>query len=526
MSEAPRLRCTGESTRIGARRDEADGPGSSQRLLLFGGLALVLLMLVPPGINVIDGVSMFYVAKGIATGPHLWVPCAVSGIGAYPSDPSSFIGTGGHCYSGWYPLLSFVAAPLAGAGELLGKLAGVRGDNAAEILSLSINALATAGAATVTAALARKLGATRRGAVGAACAFAFGTEALTYSRTFYAEPLSAILVASAVWGLTEQGRRRQLGLLAIALAVVAKPQMIVVGPALAAVLAVRRRSAVEFALPLGATAGGIALYMMYNWARFAAPLHFGGATFAWHPVALGLLTISPGRGLLWSSPVVVLGVAMLVRRRAELVPVLCIVVSLAILVIYIGNPAPYKGEDWGSRYLLPTLPLLCAPLGALRGRLVPLAAMLSLLALVNQIPTTVSFYPRTYVEYQQSGVDLTNHRWSPRYSPLVTSWPAMVHELHDASITDVRTVARRAGPAVPHSLAQTGLLHLVALWWWLLPVIGIPWWIGLGFSLVVLALGALLIRHAAAWPARAGPPRIQPFVPVPAGAEASAADRG
>jgi hypothetical protein len=483
---------------------------------LFIGFALIYLMLIPPGIIVIDPLSMFAMSHSVATHLSLAVPCDVSGFNALAgvsADKAEVLGRGGHCYSIWYPLLSVLAAPFAWLGDSLGDLTGQRGENVAQVMALIVPALATAGAATFTAALALKLGASRRGALGAAVAFGFGTEALTYSRTFFTEPLGAFLVALTVWGLTETGRRRYLALVAIALGVVTKPQLIVVGPALGAVLALRSRNVRELGPPLAATAAGLALYLLYNWLRFADPLDFGLVSKGAEPLnylrpdaiaeVVGLHLISPGRGLLWYSPVAALGAVLLWRHRRNPVAVLCGVGSAAVLFAYLGHYAPAGGEDWGDRYLVPALPLLCAAVGTARLRTARLAAALVVIGLVSQVPTTLGFYDRTYVEHSEQGINLVHHRWSFQDSPLVTSWPVLVHQLQDAADADVNQVAQSAGPAQPRSVEDTQLLQVVALWWWLLPVLGVPWWIGALFSLAVIAAGAAVASRAA----RPGPRR-------------------
>ncbi len=47
---------------------------------------------------------------------------------------------------------------------------------------------------------------------------------------------------------------------------------------------------------------------------------------------------------------------------------------------------------------------------------------------------------------------------------------------------------------------RTERLRIVALWWWMLPVIGIPAALGAALSLVVLAGGVLLVLRAAREP--------------------------
>jgi hypothetical protein len=496
------------------RLGERLAPRGSLRSL-FIGFGLIYLMLIPPGIIVIDAISMFATSHSLATHLSFAVPCDVSGFNALPglsADKSDVLGRGGHCYSIWYPLLPVLAAPFAWLGDALGDLTGQRPENVAQVLALIVPALATAGAATFTAALALKLGASRRGALGAAAAFGFGTEALTYARSFHAETLGAFLVVLAVWGLTETGRRRYLGLAAVGLAVVAKPQLIVVGPALGAVLALRSRNLRELGPPLAASAAGLALYFAYNWLRFADPFMFGGNTQSlelgnyFRPDAivdaLGIYLISPGKGLLWYSPVAVLGAILLWRHRRNPVGMLCMAGFAAVLWVYIGHYAPAEGDSWGERYLVPGLPLLCAALGTARLRSARLAVVLVAIGLVSQVPTTLSFFERTYVEHREQGVNLAHHRWSLEKSPLLTSWPAMVHQLRDAGETDVEEAARSAGPSQPKSVQDTQLLQLVALWWWLLPAVGIPWWIGALFSAAVIAAGGAVAYRAAHPPDR------------------------
>ena len=76
---------------------------------------------------------------------------------------------------------------------------------------------------------------------------------LTHARYFFAETTAAFLVALAVWGLTEAGWRRATALVALGLAVLAKPPMVVIGPVLGAVLAIRRRDWRELVAPTAAS---------------------------------------------------------------------------------------------------------------------------------------------------------------------------------------------------------------------------------------------------------------------------------
>jgi hypothetical protein len=73
--------------------------------------------------------------------------------------------------------------------------------------------------------------------------------------------------------------------------------------------------------------------------------------------------LSPGKGLLWYSPLVVLGSAGLFtlrRRDRQLALTLVVVVALGVAAVAV---TPYwTDETWGPRYLLPVAWLLLVPI--------------------------------------------------------------------------------------------------------------------------------------------------------------------
>jgi len=168
-----------------------------------------------------DGESMLEVARSLAFHGKFSVPCG---------DGISLANANGTCFSSWYPLLSIAMVPFVLLGHAVVAVGGIP-SRAGEEAALAVPAIATAGAAAFTAALALELGADRRRAVFAAVAAVFGTEALTYSRTLFAEPLGALCVAAAAWGLLGTTRgRRAVGMAAVILAILSKPQLVLVGP--------------------------------------------------------------------------------------------------------------------------------------------------------------------------------------------------------------------------------------------------------------------------------------------------------
>lgn len=477
-------------------------------LAVFFGFALIELALLPPGIKTIDEHSMYAVANSLVTGDGFTVPC----------DPSAIPGRDG-CYSPWYPLLSVLTVPFAALAHLIGSVTDASPVRIGHALGPAVAGLSAAGAATFTTGIARRLGAAWPVAVLTGVAFAFGTEGLTYARSFYAETLCALLAAGAVYLLAPGGepppRGRRWGYAALALAVLAKPPMVVVGPAIGLGRAIAARDPRKVIAPSLASAAGVVAYMAFNWLRFNDALNFGGESrqvggsmyLSWDAVeALGLFTISPGRGLLWFSPVAVLGAIALARRRRDPLPLCCGLVSLAILFVYLPNPG--IGDNWATRYLVPALPLLCAGLVLLDRRWLRLAVVLVVVGAVIQVPTTLSFYARYFGEIRDAGGQPADVYWSVRRTPLVQSWPAMDRQLEAAADTDVRTLLDEpeapldVGQPIP-PVEQQELGKVVALWWWMLPIVGVPQLLGLGVALAMIAAGVALLRGVA----RAGPPQ-------------------
>jgi len=96
------------------------------------------------------------------------------------------------------------------------------------------------------------------------------------------------------------------------LVVLAKPTGILVGPVLSAYLLAKQALPVRFRLAPGLGAVfGLLFYFLYNWVRFANPFIFGqpyAFSFVSIPTGVAGLLVSPGRGLIWYCPPVVLAV--------------------------------------------------------------------------------------------------------------------------------------------------------------------------------------------------------------------------
>ena len=164
-------------------------------------------------------------------------------------------------------------------------------------------------------------------------------------------------------------------------------------------LAARRRGR---ALPWRELAAGLApalacftLFLWTNQRRFGDPLEAGyggvvGLDWFLRSPWEGLLgvTVSPGSGLLWFAPGIVLVLpwfARAVRRGERALPALVAALLVAVGIPHTLIPSWYGAWSYGPRYLLPLIPFLWLPfaltLERLWPRVLPRVAVLALLAL-------------------------------------------------------------------------------------------------------------------------------------------------
>src|ERR1700740_2491338 len=174
-----------------ATLNEHAGQGTRLRdptwLGLAIGVVLIYLAFLPPGIYSIDGNAMLAVSESLVTHHSFAVPADLG-----------MPGRDGRFFSQWYPLLSILAVPFVAAATQAAHVLKLPAHYVAAICALVLPAVFTALTAAFVALIAQQLGSSRRGAFLAALTYAFGTIALVYARTFYAEPLLALLTAASL----------------------------------------------------------------------------------------------------------------------------------------------------------------------------------------------------------------------------------------------------------------------------------------------------------------------------------------
>jgi hypothetical protein len=466
-------------------------------IMIMLGFTLVFAALTPPGIYSVDGNAMLAVAESLATHRGFTVP-----------PDLGVPGVGGQIYSHWYPLLSVLALPFVYAALLASRLSGLPFHYLAAVASLLLVGALTAATSGVIASLTLRLGGDRKGAWLAAVSYCIGTVALAYGRTFYAESLLAFLTVSALYftfGLSRSNVLLGAGFAGLAL--LAKPAGILLGPILAAYLLMKRVPILRSVLPLVGMSIGFLLYAAFNVIRFGHPLDFGiKSPFQMSyflSAVLGLIA-SPGYGLLWYCPPVALAVFGFRRamRRSQFEALAIAATFAAFLMLHSFLPYWYAAWSWGPRYLVPTVPGLCALTGLLSGNLRRGLIFLTLVGIIVNVPTVFCFYERYYAELLERGIPTDDSlAWSLRYAPSLHEWPAALRQVRDAQRSDVREIFQQRSSSPANTISSSRALRVVAIWWWVLPIAHVPRIWGVAMSLVLLVSGFLLIRRAALYDA-------------------------
>lgn len=365
-------------------------------------------------------------------------------------------GADGRRYSQYGPGQSFAAVPWVAVGLLVGDT--FPKDQAGYPLRLilgSFNALVAAGICGLLAALGMALGYSRWASLLLGVALAFSTYLWPHSRTFFSEPLTALLMLGSFY-LLVSGRRAQSASMRgtalqmgasgalLALVLATKIQYAVAVPAFVIYLvwsafspASDSNSSLLRVGPLvrllswgGGFALGLLPLMLYNWSVFGSPLLTGygtdlRATFK-TPLAEGVygLLLSPGKGLAWYAPPVLLAMWGLWRfaRRHAAEAVFVLLLGASIVTLFALYAFWHGDGSWGPRYLIPFLPFAVLPAVALFERVgaaapvksLAVALVITLGFFVNLMGVLVNF--DTYINL---GYDDQTRHFALEASPIV-----------------------------------------------------------------------------------------------------------
>ncbi|HWE62890.1 MAG TPA: hypothetical protein VHB98_14345 [Chloroflexota bacterium] len=376
------------------------------------------------------------------------------------------------------------------------------------------NSLLAAATVALLCLLCLELGYSLRRSLALALLYGFATLAWPYARYGFDVTLTALLLlaafrealiaagnATCLMGGSVTAPRRWLragGLAALAV-LVRLPAAAAIAPLALFLLVVswkqpfmtRLRMWIAFAAPLVLS---LAFTCWYNWARFgsASPLADGHAansaesltTPPW--VSIPGMLISPGKGLLWYTPLVLMALlcipALYARHRAACT--LALAMAACGLLPYLPVQDWIGGDAWGPRFTLQVLPFLVLPAielpTVLRSRLSRLLAVaLLLVSVILQLAGCLVDYNLRLRWYRGHGISTDQIIWDPRYSPLgdhvqvlwsyITHWQtARLTSNHGASF-DLwwLNLWRNDGKSPALTLLAgglVGLLGLLALW--------------------------------------------------------------
>jgi len=467
--------------------------GTSQLTWRLALAALVLLLLsvyllIYGGrFHVIDEVSIYAMAENLAkrgaldTDQMLWSQWVRA-----PREVQGAFGRGGHVYS------------KKGFGAALIPAAFVRLTLGHTAFGLTFpafltNPLLTALTAWLLALYVLALGFRRGTALVLALVYGLATLALPYTRTLFGEPLAALGTVAALVALHRDrtavsARWALLAGLGLSLSIWARlinaPALLFLwwyqvasNPPKPGASGWRRflpRDIKRGLVFLGTVAlVGVGGYAFYNAYRYGVPWKTGyqitqGEFFTTPPwIGFYGITLSPFRGLVWFSPVLVLALPGFRRlwhthpREARMM--------LGIVAVYFALFSTWwmwwGGFAWGPRFLLPIIPLLVVPLAPLwespRWRrwlfvLTGLSLVVQFLAVAADFTLTETVLENTFGHPERSRA-----MFDPRWAPVVLQAKHLLEGFWDIAWVHV---GRAAWPVL---LGGGGsmLLALGVLWW-------------------------------------------------------------
>lgn len=182
-------------------------------------------------------------------------------------------------------------------------------------------------------------------------------------------------------------------------------------------------------------------------------------------------------------------------RRPEAMAVAAVTIGYVLIYSFWCTYSCGYSWAWGPRYLLPAVAAMLALAALAADRWKSLAVALAFVGLVGNAATLPASYDRIYAEAKQRRVPEPELVWSLRYSPLMNGWSMAYRQVSDAFAANVRTLVSEAG--TPDENVATGqFFRIVPVWWWMLPVVGLPRWPGVVAAAGMVAAGLWLMRAA------------------------------
>jgi hypothetical protein len=318
-----------------------------------------------------------------------------------------------------------------------------------------VQIIATAASAYLVARVLRHLGYSSRVALFGLALYGIGSPAFVYARGDFTQPLTAFCWIAGLYSALVFRRSSSVRALAAAAgalfyAVLTRPVegsllllaltvVIAPHPAFWRWPAAERRNVGILA---GAFASGVLVTLLVDWGRFGSPFTTGYEGTGWTtplPIGLAGALISPGRGLLWEFPAVLLvplGARRLFRDGRLTEGVVFIALALLQLLNVAAWEAWWGGWDWGLRLFLPALPLL-AVMAAIGATVLPASIkyLLPGTLLIGGVIWAVPAVATDLLGGYASAYDGTAANFSWQAYPPLGAW-RFLHHLRATSLSD------------------------------------------------------------------------------------------
>ena len=420
-------------------------------LLAFLGVFLGTLPSIPTGMSNWDTLVRYSVAVNIAEGRG-------AALTAGTPDDAHYLGVGrdGRSYAGIGLTGCLINLPTYWVDRLGGPmLAGLP------------MALVLAGIAAMLVALARRQGVADGPALAGAFLACLGTLMWPSAVHSCDNAVEVLVFVVLLWAGSGEGRGRDWAIAGLAVGFAMDIRFsanLLVLPAGILILLQSKRDFRRAATLSGAFfAGmipGLALIMAWNYHRFGFFLLAPGVKpaqrhgpFSWlHWKGMLGLTLSPGKGLFWYSPVLIVVAARLPRLYRSWPRIVAVTVTMVGAVIFLrGMTTWWPGEwCWGPRYTLPAC-ILAAPLvwmgydrvaGLRPGpRAAAIAGVLLLIVMQGAAvaPGPVgTYFNRVLIPLSQSGALVTVPHTKP---PLPGDWNTLYFTMsHSPIVVQVQAV--------------------------------------------------------------------------------------
>lgn len=477
---------------------------------------LLTLALAPGHFATPDAHVRLSQARNLVTNGSFAVP---EGVGN-PDHGNLAPGTNGKTYSTYNPGHIVLLAPLYALATQLPTPAGLHPHYLAELFGSFLGLLAHFLTALLFLGLLLKLGLDERWSLFITAVFAFATVALPEATNGFEHPFEALSIVAAFFFATpKEGdateTRPGLAGLALGLGILFRYS---VGLALPGLLLLARNWRNRSRVLLG-VAGPLGLTLLYNHYRFGSFFETGYSA-AWglaHGDAIGEfglqltnipshltgLLASPGKGLIWFCPVLLLAVVCWHRfrkHRPKLTDGFALTSGLYLL-FYAANFAWHGSVwSWGPRYIVPIVPIVVVAIAFLPRRRVWLGALaaLTVVSLLIQAAGLIADHRRHLVaEYleEPSGFE-ERILYEPSASPVLGQLESAAH-VTTSTLTGGpyhpyispgpwRSVAR---PVSSEMMLENSIdFNVINIWW--LRLLYFPWSLTVRVLAVVVGLSS------------------------------------